>query len=203
MKILKVVLLDSSYILRKGIEALLKRLSGYKLQLTEVENPAFLHDTMKKKSPDWLIVNPIHLSHQELISIKEEETGLKIIALPLSVADLSVQSGFDEVLNIYEAEDDLLNRLRNLAEKDDEQPQENEVQQVLSAREKEIVVYVVKGMTNREIADLLFLSTHTVITHRRNIARKLQIRSASGLTIYAIVNKLVQLDEVEHLIDKE
>ena len=48
-------------------------------------------------------------------------------------------------------------------------------------------------MTNREIADRLFLSTHTVITHRRNIARKLQIHSASGLTIYAIVNKLVEL----------
>ena len=59
------------------------------------------------------------------------------------------------------------------------------------------MICVVKGMTNREIADQLFLSTHTVITHRRNIARKLQIRSASGLTVYAIVNKLVELNEVK------
>ena len=70
-------------------------------------------------------------------------------------------------------------------------------QQSLSSREKEIVVCVVKGMTNREIADHLFLSTHTVITHRRNIARKLQIHSASGLTIYAIVNKLVELGDIK------
>ena len=52
-------------------------------------------------------------------------------------------------------------------------------------------------MTNRELADRLFLSTHTVITHRRNIARKIQIHSASGLTIYAIVNKLVELGDIK------
>ncbi|WP_308586608.1 LuxR C-terminal-related transcriptional regulator, partial [uncultured Porphyromonas sp.] len=53
-------------------------------------------------------------------------------------------------------------------------------------------------MTNKEIAEELFLSTHTVITHRRNIAKKLQIHSPSGLTIYAIMNKLVNLDEIAH-----
>jgi DNA-binding NarL/FixJ family response regulator len=51
-------------------------------------------------------------------------------------------------------------------------------------------------MTNHAIAGQLYLSTHTVITHRRNIARKLQIHSVSGLTVYAIVNKLVELSEV-------
>jgi hypothetical protein len=73
---------------------------------------------------------------------------------------------------------------------------ENEDQQTLSSREKEIVICVVKGMTNREIADRLYLSTHTVITHRRNIARKLQVHSASGLTVYAIVNKLIELKDL-------
>ena len=67
----------------------------------------------------------------------------------------------------------------------------------LSLREREIVICVVKGMTNKEIADRLFLSIHTVNTHRRNIARKLEIHSAAGLTIYAIVNKLVELNEVK------
>jgi DNA-binding NarL/FixJ family response regulator len=55
----------------------------------------------------------------------------------------------------------------------------------------------VKGMTNKEIAEQLYLSIHTVITHRRNISKKLQIHSAAGLTIYAIVNKLVEIGEVK------
>ena len=70
----------------------------------------------------------------------------------------------------------------------------------LSAREREIIVCVVKGLTNKQIADALCISTHTVITHRRNIASKLQIHSAAGLTIYAIVNKLVELSEIKDTI---
>lgn len=73
----------------------------------------------------------------------------------------------------------------------------------LSLREKEIIVCVVKGMTNKQIADKLCISTHTVITHRRNIAAKLQIHSAAGLTIYAIVNKLVELSEIKDTIDPQ
>ncbi|MDR0895714.1 MAG: LuxR C-terminal-related transcriptional regulator [Prevotellaceae bacterium] len=70
--------------------------------------------------------------------------------------------------------------------------------EMLSQREKEIITCVVKGMTNKAIADKLFLSVHTVMTHRRNIARKLQIHSPAGLTIYAIVNKLVELQDIKY-----
>lgn len=73
-------------------------------------------------------------------------------------------------------------------------------QEALSQREKEIIVCVVKGLTNKQIAEELCISTHTVITHRRNIAAKLQIHSAAGLTIYAIVNKLVELSEIKDTI---
>ena len=61
----------------------------------------------------------------------------------------------------------------------------------LSEREKEIIVCLVQGMSNKEIASQLFISVNTVITHRRNIARKLQIRSLAGLIIYAIANNLI------------
>ncbi len=71
----------------------------------------------------------------------------------------------------------------------------------LTDREKEILSSVVKGLTNKEIANKLFLSTHTVISHRRNITRKLEIHSTAGLTIYAIVNKLVTLDEIKSVIE--
>ena len=61
----------------------------------------------------------------------------------------------------------------------------------ISEREKEIIVCLVQGMSNKEIASQLFISVNTVITHRRNIVRKLQIHSLAGLTIYAIANNLI------------
>ncbi|MBR5060909.1 MAG: hemerythrin domain-containing protein [Prevotella sp.] len=67
----------------------------------------------------------------------------------------------------------------------------------LSDREKEVIISMVQGMTNKEIADHLCISINTVITHRRNIARKLQIHSPAGLTIYAIVNDLVDISAVK------
>ena len=67
----------------------------------------------------------------------------------------------------------------------------------LSEREREVIVAVVQGMQNKEIADHLCISINTVITHRRNIARKLQIHSAAGLTIYAIVNGLIDITSVK------
>jgi regulator of cell morphogenesis and NO signaling len=68
---------------------------------------------------------------------------------------------------------------------------------VLSERERDVVIGVVEGLLNKEIADRLCISVNTVITHRRNIARKLQIHSPAGLTIYAIVNGLVDISNVK------
>ena len=73
------------------------------------------------------------------------------------------------------------------------QPTANES---LSDREKEIVAYIVRGLTNKEVADKLFISVNTVLTHRKNISRKLNIHSISGLTIYSIVNKIVNINEI-------
>lgn len=70
-------------------------------------------------------------------------------------------------------------------------------QENLSGREKDVIIALVQGMTNKEIADHLCISINTVITHRRNIARKLQIHSPAGLTIYAIVNNLVDISSVK------
>ena len=67
----------------------------------------------------------------------------------------------------------------------------------LSDREKDVIVSLVQGMSNKEIADHLCISVNTVITHRRNIARKLQIHSPAGLTIYAIVNGLIDISNVK------
>ncbi len=69
--------------------------------------------------------------------------------------------------------------------------------EALSDRERDVIIALVQGMSNKEIADRLCISVNTVITHRRNIARKLQIHSPAGLTIYAIVNGLVDISAVK------
>ena len=69
--------------------------------------------------------------------------------------------------------------------------------EVLSDREKDIIICVAKGMNNKEIADYLYLSVHTVTTHRRNISNKLQIHTTAGLIIYAIANKLVNIEDIQ------
>lgn len=66
----------------------------------------------------------------------------------------------------------------------------------LSEREQDVLRQVALGLTNKEIANRLFISTHTVITHRKNITRKLAIKTVAGLTVYAIMNNLVEMDEL-------
>ena len=74
--------------------------------------------------------------------------------------------------------------------------QKNENDEALSEREREIVICIARGMSNKDVADKLFISVNTVLTHRKNIFRKLDIHSISGLTIYAVVNGLITLDEI-------
>lgn len=69
---------------------------------------------------------------------------------------------------------------------------------VLSEREQEIVHWVVRGLSNKQIGERLFISPNTVLTHRKNIARKLDIHSVAGLTIYAIVNGIVEIGDIGH-----
>ncbi len=78
-----------------------------------------------------------------------------------------------------------------------QQPPEEAPGEELSAREREIVACVARGMSNKQIADKLCLSVHTVTTHRRNIAQKLEIHSSAGLAIYAVINGLVKIEELK------
>ena len=68
---------------------------------------------------------------------------------------------------------------------------------LLSEREQAVAVCVAKGLANKEIADQLGISFNTVTTHRRNIARKLNIHSPAGIAIFCVVNKLVTLEEIK------
>ncbi len=114
------------------------------------------------------------------------------IALCVNHLPKDLAREYDATLSVFDTADTITSAVRRLTDSDtdDEKPTE------LSSREKEVVTGIVKGMSNKEIADHLNVSVHTVMTHRRNISSKLQIHSPAGLTIYAIVSKLVNIDDI-------
>lgn len=196
---IRVAIAETSVIIRSGLTSALKRLPNLRVQPVEILSVEALNDCLRSQYPDILVVNPTFGEYFDVVRFREETVGkgIRIVALASSFIDASLLSKYDEIISIFDDLETLagkISRLQNI-----EPTEETENQDSLSQREKEIVVCVVKGMTNKEIAENLFLSIHTVITHRRNISKKLQIHSAAGLTIYAIVNKLVELSDVKNL----
>ena len=197
---IRVAIAESSVIVRGGLTAAFKRLSAIKIQPIEVLSKEALQDCLRMQLPDMLVVNPTFGDYFDVARFKEEmgDRKIRLIALVTSFVDQSLLSKYDEAISIFDDLDTLSRKLSGLLEVEDEE-EVVDGQDVLSQREKEIVVCVVKGMTNKEIAESLYLSIHTVITHRRNISKKLQIHSSAGLTIYAIVNELITISEVKDL----
>lgn len=196
-EILKIAVAETSIIIRSGLMVTLKRISGWKIQPFEIVSPETLQDCLRLHKPDILLINPTFGGYFDVARFKEESgyPKMKYIALNASVMDSTLLKNYDESVSLYDDTDKIREKLSKLEDAPaDVQPYDTGS---LSTREREIVVCVVKGMTNKEIADSLFLSAHTVITHRRNIAKKLQIHSSAGLTIYAIINKLVELQEIK------
>ncbi len=196
---IRIAIAETSVIIRGGLTAALKRLPNVKVQPIELLSVEALNDCLRTQYPEMLIVNPTFGDYFDVNKFREETAGKKIrlIALVTSFVDASLLSKYDESISIFDDLDILSKKIHDLLNLVSEE--EVDSQEALSQREKEIVICVVKGMTNKEIAENLFLSIHTVITHRRNISKKLQIHSAAGLTIYAIVNKLVTLNDVKDL----
>ena len=199
-EVIRIAIAETSVIIRGGLTAALKRLPNVKVQPIELLSIEALHDCVRTQCPDMLIVNPAFGDYFDIGKFREETSGKKIrvIALVTSFVDASLLSKYDESISIFDDLERLSKKISGLLNVPSEE-EDLENQDALSQREKEIVICVVKGMTNKEIAEKLFLSIHTVITHRRNISKKLEIHSAAGLTIYAIVNKLVTLNDVKGL----
>lgn len=62
---------------------------------------------------------------------------------------------------------------------------------LLSERENQIITYIAEGQTNAQIAETLFLSNHTINTHRKNIMAKLGVKNTAGIVMYAVKTNLV------------
>lgn len=194
-EVIHVAIAEVSTIVRTGLANVLKRLPDLNIQTIEVTSTDALHHCIDVYKPDILIVNPQFEGWFDIASFKHEEgrDEIKVVALICTMVNANSLKNYDEKIDLFDDEVTLNQKITSLINFEEEENDRN----ALSQREKEIVECVVKGMTNKEIAEKLYISIHTVITHRRNITRKLQIHSAAGLTIYAIVNKLVQLNEVK------
>lgn len=194
---IKVVVADNSVIVRGGMVAALKRMTGLNATPFEVQTTESLRNYVLLHSPQVVIASPTFNGYFDVHSFKELKRAgqVKYVAMLSSVIDKSLLKDYDDSFSIYDEPAEIAGKLKRLVRSKKSATASGH--ETLSDREREIVVCVVKGMTNKEIADRLCLSIHTVITHRRNISHKLQIHSPAGLTIYAIVNKLIELTDIK------
>lgn len=174
---------------------LIDRDKGGEVTVHTLRDPFTLLQTVKSLRPDIVIVS-CNVCSPPMI-----ETVRTIADLPKARFILYCETVTDELmaerceghLSAEETDKEVLDLITSLLTADERE----EVPEELTPRERDIIIGVVKGMTNKEIADELFISPNTVTTHRRNIVKKLDIHSASGLTVYAIMNKLVSLQDIE------
>ena len=95
---------------------------------------------------------------------------------------------------LYESPDKIYNQVKHLF--NDPEQIENEPDE-LTNREIDVLKLVALGYSNKEIADKLFVSIHTVMSHRKNMTQKLGIKSISGLTVYAIINNYIDTTNLD------
>lgn len=184
-----IALVTESEIFAAGITAILTHIQGSHLTVMRY-SPETACDAIIESMHALAIVDPLCLSGPEMKALGR---SLKVIGVETTRLPQSISSGCDAVISIYSTPEAIVNTVKQLLTAEEE----DKVKCDLSPRERDVVVSIVKGFSNKEIADALNISVNTVMTHRRNIASKLQIHSPAGLTIYAIMNKLIKLSEVK------
>ena len=128
------------------------------------------------------------------VSLRSELQGVAVVLLSTTVVDEEVLRQVDGVINIYDDEATLMRKLRAAVEQGETNPYSDSHD--LSERERDVLILVAKGMANKEIADRLNISIHTVMSHRKNITHKTGIKSVAGLTVYALLNNLLDQSDV-------
>lgn len=157
-----------------------------------------LHQHITFIAPDIIIANPlltgIHYN-TDLLPAGKEPT---LIAINHNLLPENLYRGYSFVCPPTIEPQTLIQQIQEAEQPEVEPEESSESKQTpLSQRECEVVTWVARGLTNKEIAEILHLSPHTVVTHRRNIAAKLDIHSPSGLTIYALMNNLITMEEAK------
>ncbi len=196
MKAPVIVTLSSSPVIAAGIAAVIRSQAGMQGATVIEATAATAGRIVVERRVDIVIGDQWALAPDTVASIRATAEGsLAVVAVMMSMTPDHLSAIYDATVSIFDSPAKIAAALAKCSPDTDEESRKE-----LSPREKDVIIGVVKGLSNKEIADRLNVSTHTVMTHRRNIAAKLQIHSPAGLTIYAIVSHLVNLDEVKDTI---
>ncbi len=175
-----------------GMISVLSDFRGTDIDYDEVPF-AELHQWVEDRGQCVVIADHAVVGQADLLEFcNGRHHGVKVVVLSALAIPEELRKAADAALSLYDSRGTIEAVMRRFVAG---QPEEDYPE--LTSREKEIIVGIVKGLSNKEIADELCVSVNTVMTHRRNIVSKLQIHSAAGLTIYAIVTRLVDLDDVK------
>lgn len=194
----QLAIVETSQLLFEGLFAAFHNADG-ECHITKVD---LLDDFLKfvdEQNPfDMVVINPSLLPNRtkEIKKIRKNQPKLVIVGVATNLVENEIASLYDETFSLYDSIDHIVSKSLKLV-KDNSSKKEMPEDESLSEREIEVLVLLIKGLSNKEIAESLNISIHTVITHRKNIAIKTGIRSQSGLTIYAISKKIVSLDDFE------
>ncbi len=194
-----VALITPSAMVSKGLEDILDESGEFKVEecFRDISRP--VEARLGTLDPDVVIIDPSVLDFR---SRKDGRSRLAdicdsiVIALGGPGLTDEVLRQYDGSISIYDSREDILRKMRSSVEAKQSETSVSDSGE-LSAREKEILVCVAKGMLNKEIADKLCLSIYTVITHRKNITRKTGIKTVAGLTVYALLNNLIDMSSVQ------
>ncbi|HSV89203.1 MAG TPA: response regulator transcription factor [Bacteroidales bacterium] len=192
---LNALIAENSEIIRRGLHQLLSDFGMFET-IRETPCSANITELARKFRPDILFVNPSVFSdtlREKLEKISESK--ILIVAIVYSLHDEDHLKAYDEVIQVNDQRLKIQRKITTLFKSQETEPKLTD--QSLTTRETEVLKLLVKGLSNKEISTALFISTHTVVSHRKNITHKLNIRSVAGLTVYAMLNGLIRLEELE------
>ena len=193
----KIAIAEPSILLRTGLEQLLHELPDAEI-IFSTDNLSSLYARINALHPDILIVNPLLYDYAKRATIRAEFDSLpnlRLVGLVTSYIESQHQRQFAGIIELnddFQRIKSTLNQVTNSLQSDGDEPDTDP----LSDREKEVLICLSKGLKNNEIADTLNISVHTVITHRKNIVRKTGIKSVAALTVYAILNNLIEEKDI-------
>lgn len=194
----RIIIIEPSTIVFAGLQSIIERMhiaeSIY--HVTELDT---ITQKLAQLRADIIIVNTAVFGFHKNLSINsifKDCTHASIIAFVSQYSDSQFLKQFDDIIDIYDDAQTISAKIRHIIEQDTIDITETDTTE-LSEREQEVLIAVVKGLINKEIASTLNISIHTVMSHRKNITRKTGIKSISGLTVYALFNNLIKQEDVQ------